>query len=43
LYKRGLKIREKVLGKDHLSVALNLNNLALLYQTTGRYAEAEPV
>ncbi len=43
LYKRALEINEQKLGKDHLSVALSLNNLAELYYTTGRYAEAEPL
>jgi CHAT domain-containing protein len=32
-----------VLGKNHPGVATGLNNLAELYQTTGRYAEAEPL
>jgi len=41
LYKRALGIHEKALGKDHPEVAINLNNLAFLYQTTSRYAEAE--
>ena len=30
-----------MLGPDHLAVAINLYNLAGLYYTKGRYAEAE--
>jgi hypothetical protein len=33
--------REKVLGPDHLSTAISLNNLAELYRVQGRYGEAE--
>ena len=36
-------IREKALGPEHPDVAKSLNNLALLYQAQGRYAEAEPL
>jgi CHAT domain-containing protein/Flp pilus assembly protein TadD len=38
-----LAIWEKSLGPDHPSVAMSLNNLALLYQEQGRYADAEPL
>jgi Flp pilus assembly protein TadD len=31
------------LGVDHPDVATCLNNLAYLYRTQGRYAEAEPL
>lgn len=31
------------MGRDHPSVALNLNNLANLYKLQGRYSEAEPL
>src|SRR5262249_59720486 len=34
---------EKVLGRDHPDVARSLNNLAALYQSQGRYADAEPL
>ena len=34
-------IREKVLGPDHPSTALSLNNLAALYDNQGKYDEAE--
>jgi len=34
-------IMEKTLGPEHPNVATCLNNLALLYKTQGRYAQAE--
>ncbi|MBD2355712.1 tetratricopeptide repeat protein [Tolypothrix sp. FACHB-123] len=43
LAEKALTIREKVLGKEHLDVALSLNNLAALYREQGRYAKAEPL
>jgi tetratricopeptide (TPR) repeat protein len=43
LYERALSIYEKVLGQDHLDVALSLNNLAYLYNRQGSYAKAEPL
>jgi tetratricopeptide (TPR) repeat protein len=36
-----LAIREKQLGADHPDVATSLNNLAILYESQGRYTEAE--
>jgi hypothetical protein len=41
--KRALTIDEASLGKDHPSVARDLNNLAQLYQATNRLTEAEPL
>ena len=38
---RVLAIRQKALGSDHPDVAAASNNLAVLYQEQGRYAEAE--
>src|SRR5262249_25672954 len=38
-----LTITEKALGSEHPSVANTLNNLAVLYSTQGRNAEAEPL
>jgi tetratricopeptide (TPR) repeat protein len=43
LYEQTLAIDEKVLGKDHVDVARDLNNLALLYHAQGAYGEAEPL
>jgi tetratricopeptide (TPR) repeat protein/energy-coupling factor transporter ATP-binding protein EcfA2 len=43
LFQRALAINEKALGPDHPEVAVNLNNLAELYQAQGRYAQAEPL
>ncbi|GAX40755.1 peptidase-like protein [Tolypothrix sp. NIES-4075] len=40
---RALEIREKVLGKEHPSVATSLNNLAELYREQGSYEKAEPL
>ena len=39
---RAIAIDEKTLGPEHPDLA-TLNNLALLYRDTGRYAEAEPL
>jgi CHAT domain-containing protein len=43
LYQRLLAIKEKALGPEHLAVAAGLNNLAVLYRSTGQYAKAEPL
>jgi tetratricopeptide (TPR) repeat protein len=43
LYQRALSIREKVLGSEHPYIATTLNDLALLYYSQGKYAEAEPL
>src|SRR5262249_18473979 len=43
LCKRALDIREKALGPEHPDTANSLNNLAALYYSQGRYAEAEPL
>ena len=40
---RALKIDEASLGKNHPNVAIDLNNLARLYQATNRLKEAEPL
>jgi hypothetical protein len=40
---RAPAIREKALGPDHQDVAQSLNNLASLYHSQGRYADAEPL
>ena len=41
--KKALDVAEKAVGPDHPSVAMSLNNLALLYDTQGQYAQAEPL
>ncbi len=38
---QSLKIRKKLLGKEHSDVADSLNDLAILYHSQGRYSEAE--
>ena len=43
LIARAIAIGETALGPEHPDLAVWLNNLALLYQTQGRYAEAEPL
>jgi hypothetical protein len=43
LYARAIAISEKALGPEHPTLTIQLNVLAVLYQTTGRYAEAEPL
>jgi len=43
LRRRALAIDEKSYGPEHPSVALRLNNLALLLQDTNRLGEAEPL
>ena len=43
LIERSLAIWEKALGLEHPHVAISLKNLAVLYESQGKYAEAEPV
>jgi tetratricopeptide (TPR) repeat protein len=38
-----LRLTEQRLGADHHSFATGLNNLASLYESQGRYSEAEPL
>jgi transcriptional regulator with XRE-family HTH domain len=41
LLKRGLEIRERLLGSEHFAVAASLNNLGWNYQLQGKYGQAE--
>lgn len=43
LYERSLAIYEKALSPDHPTVALSLNNFAVLYDDQGKYAQALPL
>ena len=43
MYKRALEVCEKYFGNEHQLVATTLNNLAALYESQGKYAEAEPM
>src|SRR5215471_9965033 len=43
LAQRALAITEKAFGPEHRDVASSLNNLAVLYDSTGAYAKAEPL
>ena len=40
---KALKVAEETFGTNHINVALSLDNLAVLYQDLGKYAEAEPL
>ena len=42
LYQQALIIREKILGKNHLSTSTSYNNLAELYKKMGEYQKALP-
>ena len=39
-YQKALEIKEKVLGKEHLSTATTYNNLARVYRAQGDYPQA---
>jgi tetratricopeptide (TPR) repeat protein len=41
--KKALEVAMENAGPGHRSVATSLNNLALLYNTQGHYAQAEPL
>ena len=43
MYQRALAIDETSLPPDHPDLAIDLNNLAELYHSQGRYSEAEPL
>ncbi|MGC1295090.1 MAG: tetratricopeptide repeat protein, partial [Alloacidobacterium sp.] len=43
LFRRALAIDEKALGPNHPTVALDLNNLAMLLKEDKNYAAAEPL
>jgi hypothetical protein len=38
-----LRIKEQILGENHLDVALGLNNLATLHVSQGNYSQAAPL
>ncbi|WP_071821871.1 MULTISPECIES: tetratricopeptide repeat protein [Microcystis] len=38
-----LELRKRLLGENHPSVAISLNNLAKFYYYQGRYEEAKPL
>ncbi|TMC21628.1 MAG: tetratricopeptide repeat protein [Chloroflexi bacterium] len=43
MYTRALAIYERHLGPTHPDMASSLNNLALLYNSQGKFSEAEPL
>ncbi len=43
LYQRALAIDERALGPEHPGLATDLNSLAALYYTQGKFTEAEPL
>jgi tetratricopeptide (TPR) repeat protein len=40
---QALELTRRLLGEEHPDVATSLHNLANLYESQGRYAEAEPL
>ena len=40
---RALETNERLLGKDHPGTLISVDNLAAIYDSLGRYAEAEPL
>ncbi len=42
-YREALELGEQEFGPNHPTTAIFINNLALLYDAQGRYAEAEPL
>ncbi len=43
LHLKTLEIKRRVLGEEHPSTLVSMNNLALVYSRQGRYDEAEPL
>ncbi|MEH2057724.1 MAG: tetratricopeptide repeat protein [Nostoc sp.] len=43
LFLQALELYKRLLGDAHPDVATSLNNLALLYNSQGRYDQAEPL
>jgi tetratricopeptide (TPR) repeat protein len=43
LFLQALELRKRLLGQEHPDVASSLQNLANLYESQGKYAEAEPL
>ena len=43
MYLRALQISEQQLGPEHPDTATSLNNLAGLYESQGKFPEAEPL
>ena len=43
LAQQALEIRQTILGKEHIDVAVSLNNLASLYESLGEYEKALPL
>ncbi|MEM9154176.1 MAG: tetratricopeptide repeat protein, partial [Cyanobacteria bacterium P01_F01_bin.33] len=43
LYQQALELSKELLGQKHPDVATSLNNLAALYESQGRYEQAEPL
>ena len=41
--KKALEVAEQAVGPEHPAVATSLNNLAILYDQQGQYAQAEPL
>ena len=43
MFIQALDMSKKIIGAEHPYVATSLNNLAGLYESQGRYEEAEPL
>jgi tetratricopeptide (TPR) repeat protein/transcriptional regulator with XRE-family HTH domain len=43
MYQRAIRVKERVLGPEHLQVATSLNGLGQLYWEQGKYEQAEPL
>jgi tetratricopeptide (TPR) repeat protein len=43
VYRKGLEIRQRMLGEEHPDTATSYNNVAMNLNAQGKYEEAEPV
>jgi tetratricopeptide (TPR) repeat protein len=43
LFRKGLEIRQRVLGEEHPSTAASYNNVASNLNAQGKYEQAEPL
>lgn len=43
IHRETLQLREKVLGKERLSILHSINNLVVVLESQGKYKEAEAI